>query len=1430
MSASSCYTSFKGWPLARLLMGGALAVFLSTAWGQDTDISKSPLFTTQANTVKPNLLFILDDSGSMGWDFMPDEVNSLQSDAYGRRSYQCNGVAYDPSFAYVPPLKSDGTSYANASFTAALSDGYDTGSGTVDLSNRYYYKYTGTQPKMSWTFTTTAAITSTTFYKECNSSVGSTPGSTVFTRVNMTSSSTDAQNYANWYSYYRTRMLMMKTAVGVAFKDIDKKYRVGFTTIHRSLPLLNVADFDTTQKNSFYTQLYAADPANSTPLRGALSRAGQYYANKAPSQVVDPVQYSCQHNYSLLSTDGYWNTGNESTSGGASGNFGAYQINNTTLVGQQDGAGTPRPYFDGTQTTVTEKYTWQRVDSTPTTTVTPRKVTDTSTTSSTTATPKSSTKRDYQTSAGNTATSTQFNISGVTRPSSTAGPYPLTFSVTVTTSTNHGYTVGDTVYLSGLPAGYANTVTITSRTNSTFTYSQTFTARPNSYGGSGARAQELFAGQCPSGQAYVVKQPQQADIFGNVTTSQTTTNTKDYVDTKVVTNYSTTTFTQTITTLNGAVTGDTTTSTTAANTPAATTVTTTAGPTSSTTVGAPVNTTGADTTGTWVNTGAATTGTTCVATSTLPSAANVQTGFAAMSSAPIITSNPTVTMGPTTTNGTVTTTAGTTTQGTPTVKTTVSGYPQTVTSGGSSNSLADIAMYYYKTDLRNASLSNCTGALGTSVCADNVAASGDDKAAWQHMTTFTLGLGAGSSLIYDFDYQKQKSGDYYSILEGTKNWPLATADSPTAIDDLWHAAVNGRGRYFSAQNATDLARSLAATLDQIRATTGSASAAATSTLQPVQGDNDVFVAQFTTVSWEGEIKKYTIDPSSGAISPVTSWSVQAALESKLVRNIYYKSSAAAALTEFTAANLSVDGYLGNFSNFCSKTSASGTGAPLQCATLSASDVTAANTASNLINFIRGDKSATYYRSRDKLLGDIVNASPVFVGKPRSAYTENGYAAFMTANSSRPGVVYAAANDGMLHAFLQSTGEELWAYIPTPMLSKLYKLADTSYGDNHDYFVDGTPTTSDIYDQTAGKWRTILVGGYRGGGKGYYALDITDPMLPKSLWEFSDKDMGLSFGNPVITKRKDNTWVVAFTSGYNNNTGGGDGNGHLYVVDAVTGTQLVKLGTFTDAAKTLPAGTTAKPSGLSMLNVWVEFDTENLGKRFYGVDILGNVWRFDIDSNVEPFNSAFLLAQLRDASGNPQPITTLPVLAEIPYNGANYPVVYVATGAYLGLSDLSTTRQQTSYAFIDELTTTGYGNIRAANVLVIKTSASSTVDWQAKRGWMFDYPTLGERTNVNSVIALTTITTATNVPSTDLCALGGSSFIYNFDLFTGDYKKNDMGATLTVGITVVQLAADGSNTGATMTISTNSKGEVKTTEGGSSKSEVNLRRTSWRELE
>jgi len=426
---------------------------------------------------------------------------------------------------------------------------------------------------------------------------------------------------------------------------------------------------------------------------------------------------------------------------------------------------------------------------------------------------------------------------------------------------------------------------------------------------------------------------------------------------------------------------------------------------------------------------------------------------------------------------------------------------------------------------------------------------------------------------------------------------------------------------------------------------------------------------------------------------------------------------------------------------------------------------------------------------------------------------------------------------MLHAFDGSTGDEKWAYVPSMVMSEMYLLADTSWDSLHRYYVNGAPVVGDIY--VNGAWKTILVGGLGAGGKGYYALDITDPNNPKALWEFAndslggDSNLGLTFGNPVITKRADGTWVVVFTSGYNNT--GGDGNGHLFVVDANTGQRVLDIPTYTSG--TTKAGSAATPSGLAKINVWVEADKDNTAKRFYGGDLLGNLWRFDIDNLVAPNQAALRLAYF-DVGGVAQPISTKPMLATVSYGGNKYPVVSVGTGRYLGTTDLSNTTTQSIYVLKDSLTNTPLGNAQTSSTVVQQTMAddvngnrtisTTTVDWSIKDGWRLNLLSAGERVNVDSLLVYSTLIIAGNVPSTNACTPGGTANLYKLELSNGNGSVTAVGEQL-VGLSFVRLGGD-ELTGEITLFGVKGRSGVEGYQGPKQTvSKPTGRRTSWREL-
>lgn len=740
--------------------------------------------------------------------------------------------------------------------------------------------------------------------------------------------------------------------------------------------------------------------------------------------------------------------------------------------------------------------------------------------------------------------------------------------------------------------------------------------------------------------------------------------------------------------------------------------------------------------------------------------------------------------------------------------------PPPMKGAGTSNTLADIAAYYYNTDIRSSDYGNCSGALGSGVdvCPNIVPVTAQDAASQQHMTTFTVGLGVPGFMQYAADYETTTSGDYYSVKNqvaanpaggvcswqntGACVWPTPSADSQANIDDLWHAAVNGHGRYYSAGNPAALRSGLADALSGISVRTGTSAAATASNPNVVSGDNFIFSSTFESMNWTGELTRQTLDIGTGTVSGSFDWHAQQALDGNSARQIYlFDPSAAAAaskLRSFSWSLLSVAEqayFLSPAIDSLSQLCVLGTNCLVGA-------VRGAAGGSNLVEYLRGDRSlegdifdsSKPFRLRQHLLGDIVDSEPVYVKKPIFSYTDAGYDSFKSARAARAAMVYVAANDGMLHAFSADTGAELWAYIPSALLPRLYKLADKNYSTRHEYFADGTPIVGDVYFD--GAWHTILVAGLNAGGRSYYALDITDPASPKALWEFTDANLGLSFGKPEITKLKNGSWVVLTTSGYNNFSPG-DGQGYLFVLDAATGAKIRQIGT--------GIGSTATPSGLAQIRAWTDSgEYDNTSQRVYGGDLYGKLWRFDINGDVgaSGYDAQLLATLSKDAVA--QPITSRPQLGVVGGNA----MVYIGTGAYLGASDLSNTAVQSLYAIKDSLGSTPYASTRDASFVQqtlssgscpagssicssgqpIRTSSDISVNLAVKNGWYVDLPASGERSTTDADLQLGTLALTTNIPNSDACSVGGSSYINYFDY------RNGGSVSTAAGVVSVQIGS------------------------------------------
>jgi type IV pilus assembly protein PilY1 len=1181
--------------IAILIMQTALLQVGNPAHAAPTDISDIPL--AAFSSVKPNIMFTLDNSGSMNWrsvtGFDGKGEYSPNNRAFYSSSY--NKIYYNPSITYTPPVNSLAVSLGNAPLRTARVDPFPTAGGSA-ATTRLTDTCNGTRDSVATTIPLptncadilTRAVAMYAFYYVWDGVTNiavANPGNAAFPqRVDITQGRTyprptaanpsglkpitrtdcvtptaatattctyteEIQNFANWYSYYRTRILMSKTSLGRVFARLDDKFRVGFNAINdtetnnQTAPPAgnaywqNVNDFNSTNKLAWFNRLYAINPANSTPLRNQMQKIGRYFSGTFPG-ATDPMQYSCQSNYHILSTDGFWNDG---------------------IPGS--------PTVSGTDSDPADTYS-----------------------------------------------------------------------------------------------------TVASGSFDRFNYT---------------------------------------------------------------------------------------------------------------------------------------------------------------------------------------------------------------------NTLSDVAMYYYKNDLRTAAKNNCTGALGVDVCENNVKSSSKDTAKHQHMTVFTVGLGAGGQNAYFEDYEVRSDSKYVGKgydpafwlskmklgdTAPANNWPAVPGDTSTTIDDLWHAAINARGTYLNAGSPDRLTAGLGGILNDIAAREGSGSGAALGN-SDLRGtaSTGAFPVKYDSGDWSGDVlgNSLSIDQGTGLSVTTLGWSARDLLDALVVGDGWKKDRKIFTIDKI----LSVEG--------------AGIPKPFTWGSLSNLQQTALGN-KDVLEYLRGDTSNPIFRPRKHVLGDIVGSEPAYVAAPRENYRESDNPGYQTQfkldYKARKPMIYVGANDGMLHAFnadLDSNkggGKELWAYIPTFVYQgptgaaddNLAALSSPTYV--HRYYVDAKPHVKDVDFARAGvdpktvgvgthDWRTMLVAGLGKGGKGYFALDVTNPTNDatntetdlanaKVLWEFTDVDMGLTFGEPLITKTRKWGWVVVVTSGYNNITGPNPGQGFLYILNAKTGALLQKIGT--------GVGTAVDPSGLTHFSGWIADEGNGIIEQLYSGDLFGNLWRFDVSQQADvasPFPAPIKFATLNDGV-NPQPITTLPVIGLATNNTDRY--VFIGTGKLLGASDRSVSQTQTFYAFRDggkyvPYTTgalpSGFTFPLNKSHLSLVADLTAGVSTIGKLGWFINLgndsgpSSPAERVVIHPAAANGTVSFATGTPTSgSVCSadIAGNFYAVKFD--SGKTRLFDSVTNTPLakianadGFAKVQLVRIN---GKMRVIATDTLGRITTMKGGALGNELQEgkpRRYYWREV-
>lgn len=675
------------------------------------------------------------------------------------------------------------------------------------------------------------------------------------------------------------------------------------------------------------------------------------------------------------------------------------------------------------------------------------------------------------------------------------------------------------------------------------------------------------------------------------------------------------------------------------------------------------------------------------------------------------------------------------------------------------SSLANIAFNYWATNLRpdlydptngkivppympDTSTGVVTGATTTAL--EQYFNPKNDPANWPHLVQYMVTLGVSGKLNFssDVDCAVKTGNDLCALRTGATNstgatgWTTPANNSPPGIDDTWHAAINSRGSYFSAGNPQNLVDQLSTILTNISARSVPANTGAVNSAVLVPGALG-FNTGYSSADWSGTLQAVTL--TADGTTPTMVWDAGATLDGS-------SATVLAARKIFTATEDGSGNFNGgvDFKTFSSLDSAAQT---LLSGSPASTDATN-DTGQTRLDYLHGDrtKESTTFRQRSHLLGPIIGSQTVYVSYPASGYrntwptgtpeqnavaaddysstgcgsttpsTCHSYEYFVKDHLTRKPTVYVGANDGMLHAFDASlttdgsgnvvktttAGTETFAYVPRavyPNLGNLTSKTDYKFMPT----VDGIPVTRDVFFSTTTTspvststgWHTLLVGGLRLGGRGIYALDITDPgsmTAGKVLWEFNadqpdqaswtdgsntnpggkPSNLGYTFGQPNIGRLNNGKWVVLVPGGYfpdctkapftgaNCTSPAAASNtfSSLFVLDAQTGKLIREIKTSDSSA----SGTVFS-HGLAT-PVLGDYNDDQIDDVAFAGDLDGNLWRYDLSSS-NPASWAVTLAY-KPATAGTQPITSMPRLFADPAT-SKFMVVF-GTGKYLGISD------------------------------------------------------------------------------------------------------------------------------------------------------------------
>ena len=591
------------------------------------------------------------------------------------------------------------------------------------------------------------------------------------------------------------------------------------------------------------------------------------------------------------------------------------------------------------------------------------------------------------------------------------------------------------------------------------------------------------------------------------------------------------------------------------------------------------------------------------------------------------------------------------------------------------------------------------------------------------------------------------NNDARSNLDDTQNVYTYTIGFTIQSQLLEDTAANGHGLYLTSDNASELAAALDSAIADIIEKSYSFTSPTIPSLMTSGGDV-LYQASFEpsdNAFWKGHLYAYSIN-SSGTITG-TLWDAGTVLRDR----------AASTRTIYTV----IDDILVEFDNI----------------NITAADLGVANDTERdkLISYVRGidsyddDGDGNTTEERSWKLGDIFHSGPVIVGVPKRFYFDYGYSGtgeFYENNKNRTKIILAGANDGMLHAFQASDGDELWAFIPPNLLSQLKDMRTA-----HNFFVDLPARVEDVWfgtgdgtgaiatSKTASEWRTIAIVGERQGGNQFNALDVTDTASPSWLWSFNTS--GETWGRPAINRVNiggNEVWVVIMSGGYDS---AGINGKAVHIVNAQDGTSIWS---YTSMGNSAPAPPYA-----------VDINFDGFIDRIYLGDLSGDMYRFSVYNSSTAY---WFDSKLFDApSGQIRPIYTEAVGS---FDTQNNLWIYFGTG---DKSDPTAPNAQEKFFAIKEGCPYDASSCTFASYSLSDLTNYTTQSGEVtNQGWYINMTGQGEKilsppTVFGGVVYFTTYTPS---QSANPCEAGGSSTLYAVDYTSAAGQLSGESRTLSLG--------------------------------------------------